>query len=301
MHPQNRNLILNGRTLNLAQLKQWLVKPEPFTPGELLFWDDPHISSQMLAAHLDPTSDTASRRPETIERSVAWIVKTLGLHPGDHALDLGCGPGLYATCLAERGIKVTGIDYSQRSIDYAKQRAQELGLDICYRYENYLDLADQQLYDAALLIYGDFCPLNPAQRRQLLDNIRRALKPGGYFVLDVTTRTLRKRYENTNDWYIMKTGFWKPDWHLVLEQGFDYPEQVIYLTQEIVIAANGRICVYRQWFQDYSRETITRELEAQGFAVRGVWSDLWGTAYTDDTEWIGVIAQSDKADLGPLD
>jgi cyclopropane fatty-acyl-phospholipid synthase-like methyltransferase len=288
---QKQNLIVNSQAINLEQLKQWQVKPEPFAPGEPLFWNDPHISSQMLACHLDPNTEAASRRPEIIEQSVTWIMKTLGLHPGSQLLDLGCGPGLYAAGFAQQGIKVTGVDYSQRSIDYAIRYAQEHGLDICYRYENYLDLADQQLYDAALLIYGDFCPLDPAQRRQLLENVKRAIKPGGYFVLDVTTRKHRKRYASANDWYIAESGFWKPGWHLVLEQGFDYPEQDIYANQEIVIEANGQISVYRQWFQDYNRETITRELESAGFAVRSVWSDLWGNEYTDDTEWIGVVTQ----------
>jgi SAM-dependent methyltransferase len=291
-HPR-QNLVINGQTVNLEQLKQWQVKPAPFTPGETLFWDDPHISAQMLAAHLDPTTDAASRRPETIERSVTWIVKTLGLRPGAQLLDLGCGPGLYATRLAQWGLHVTGIDYSRRSIDYAAQYAREHGLDIRYRYENYLDLADRQLYDAALLIYGDFCPLAPAQRRQLLGNVQRALKPGGYLLLDVTTRKHRKRHISTNGWYIVESGFWKPGWHLVLEKGFDYPEQAIYLNQEIVVEANGQLSVYRPWFQDYTRETITRELEAGRFVVSSVWSDLVGTEYAEDTEWIGVVAQTE--------
>jgi hypothetical protein len=154
-------------------------------------------------------------------------------------------------------------------------------------------LADRQLYDAALLIYGDFCPLAPAQRRQLLGNVQRALKPGGYLLLDVTTRKHRKRHISTNGWYIVESGFWKPGWHLVLEKGFDYPEQAIYLNQEIVVEANGQLSVYRRWFQDYTRETITRELEAGRFVVSSVWSDLVGTEYAEDTEWIGVVAQTE--------
>jgi hypothetical protein len=46
------------------------------------------------------------------------------------------------------------------------------------------------------------------------------------------------------------------------------------------------------WFQDYTCETITQELEAGGFAVKSVWSDLLGTDYEEDTEWIGVVAQA---------
>jgi SAM-dependent methyltransferase len=288
---ENQGLIVNDNKLDLARLQQLQRRPEPFTPGEPLFWDDPHISKGMLAAHLNPNTEAASRRPEIIDRAVAWLVETLGLRAGDAVVDLGCGPGLYAARLAERGLRVTGVDYSRRSIAYATQYASEHGLDITYRYQNYLTLDDEGQYDAALLIYGDYCPLAPAQRRQLLANVRRALKDGGRFVLDVTTRVCRKRVGLQDGWDAVDTGFWKPGPHLVLKKGFDYPEQAIYLDQYIVIEADGTLSVYRNWFQDYTRETITAELEAGGFAVQGVWNDLTGTPYAEGGEWIGVVAQ----------
>ena len=275
---------------NLIQLAQ--NKPEPFSPGEPLFWDDPHISSQMLKAHLDPTNDLASRRPEKIQTIVDWLVTALGLQGGNRILDLGCGPGLYSARLAEKGLQVTGIDYSRRSTEYARQYAVQQQLDIEYRYQNYLTLEDDNLYDAVLLICGDYCPLSPTQRNILLSNVRRALKPGGFFVFDVTTRTHRKKYGNRNGWYAVEQGFWKPGPHLVLEEGFDYPDLSIFLDQAIVIEENNRVTVYRNWFQDFSRETITAELEQAGFTVQSVWNDLLGTPFTDDTEWIGLITSN---------
>ena len=133
--------------MNIDVIQQLQEKPAPFTPGEPLFWDDPHISAQMLKAHLDPDNDLASRRPQTIQRSVDWLIATLGLQAGDAVLDLGCGPGLYAARLAERGLRVTGVDYSHRSIDYAIQYAREHDLDIRYRYQDYLTLEDEGQYD----------------------------------------------------------------------------------------------------------------------------------------------------------
>ena len=277
--------------LDINQLIALQQKPAPFEPGEPLFWDDPHISSQMLQAHLDPDSDLASRRPETIDRMVGWIVDTLGLQAGDRVLDMGCGPGLYASRLAERGMDVTGVDYSKRSIAYAQEYAEAHGLAITYRYKNYIELTDENAYDAALLIYGDFCPLSPEQRRKLLANVRRALKPGGRFVLDVTTRTLRAKYGVKHGWYAVETGFWRPGSHLVLEEGFDYPEEKIYADQHIVIDADGTATVYRNWFQDYDPAMITAELEAGGFVVEGLWGDLTGAPLTEDSEWIGVAAR----------
>jgi SAM-dependent methyltransferase len=288
---ENRNLIADGRTLDLAQLQQLQQRPAPFAPGERLFWDDAHISAQMLAAHLDPNTDAASRCPETIDRSVAWIVEALDLRPGDAVLDLGCGPGLYATRLAERGLRVTGVDYSRRSIDYATRYAREHGLDIAYRYQDYLALEDEAQYEAALLIYGDFCPLPPEGRALLLQNVRRALKPGGHFVLDVSTREHRKWHGLRSGWYAVASGFWKPGPHMVLEQGFDYPEQSIYLDQYVVVEADGTLSVYRNWFQDYSAETITAELEQGGFCVQSLWGDLAGAPCAEGCEWIGVVAR----------
>ena len=275
----------------LSQLIALQQKPAPFTRGEPLFWDDPHISAQMLECHLNPDTQAASRKPETIERSVEWLISALGLQPGDSVLDLGCGPGLYASRFARAGFKVTGVDYSRRSIEYASQYAKESNLGVLYRYENYLELSDENAYEAAFLIYGDFCPLSPDERRKLLINIHRALKPNGWFVLDVTTREDRKKHGNRNRWYAAESGFWKPGPHLVLEEGFDYPEQSLWLDQYTVIEADGRVSVYRNWFQDYTPETITGELSQGGFCVESLWGDLTGQPYAAVSEWIGVITR----------
>ena len=277
-------------SLALDELLRCQEKPPVFAPGEPDFWTDPHIAQQLLAVHLDPTTDLASRQPEVIERSVAWIVQTLGLKPGDRAVDLGCGPGLYALRLARQGLQVTGVDFSQNSIAYAAKAAQQEGVAITYRCQNYLELEDTALYDAAVLIYGDFCPLAPAQRARLLANVQRALKPGGHFVLDVSTPHLRRRAGLKMGWAASPGGFWKPGPHLVLEQGFAYAGDV-YLDQTIVIEANGKISVYRNWFQDYTAEGIRTELEAGGFTVESLWSDLAGTAYEPAADWIGVVAR----------
>jgi SAM-dependent methyltransferase len=279
------------RLLDIELLQGLQHKPEPFAPGERLFWDDPHISKGMLATHLDPNVDAASRRPAIIDATVAWLVEALGLQPADAVLDLGCGPGLYAARLAERGLRVTGVDLSPRSVEYATRYAREHDLEITYLCQDYLTLELESQADAALLIFGDYCPLAPEKRKRLLANVRRALRDGGFFVLDVSTREHRRLYGATKTWQATESGFWKPTPHLVLVQGFDYEEQAIYLDQYVVIEADGRVSVYRNWYQDYTPATITAELEAGGFAVESLWGDLTGQPYSDDSEWIGVMAR----------
>jgi hypothetical protein len=77
----------------------------------------------------------------------------------------------------------------------------------------------------------------------------------------------------------------------VLEQGFDYAEQSVYLDQYIVIEASGTLSVYRNWFQDYTPATLESELGAGGFIVQSLWGDLTGMPFRPDSEWIGVVAR----------
>ncbi len=273
-----------------ASLATFQEKPAPFTQGDLPFWDDPHISQQMLKAHLNPDIDAASYRTEMIEKSVGWLVEKLGLDIHTAVLDLGCGPGLYTSRLAKLGMNVTGVDYSRNSIAYAQAEAEKADLPITYRYENYLELADADQYNVAMLISGDYCPLSAENRRTLLGNVRRALRKNGRFVFDVTTPYFQTRLDAKN-WYVAETGFWRPDWHLVLEQGFEYPEVDVHLDQYVVVEQSGKTAVYRNWLQAFTAETLTLELEENGFAVEWVGSDLTGSPLVDDSSFVGVIAR----------
>lgn len=80
----------------------------------------------------------------------------------------------------------------------------------------------------------------------------------------------------------------------VLEEGFDYPDEKIFLDQYVVIDADGTLRVYRNWFQDYDPALLTAELEAGGFAVEGLWGDLAGAQLTEGSEWIGVAARASQ-------
>ena len=101
-------------------------RPEPYqyyTADKL--WTDPYISRKMLEYHLDKNVNLASRKYEFIERSVDWLITRFILGSNSQVCDFGCGPGLYTTLLAEKGMKVTGIDFSRNSIEYAQKTARE--------------------------------------------------------------------------------------------------------------------------------------------------------------------------------
>lgn len=283
------NLIKDGQ-LDIGELARLATKPPIFEPSSLPFWDDEHISAQMLQAHLDPNWDAASRKPETIDRTVAWLMRAMQLRPGDRLLDLGCGPGLYCTRFAREGLRVTGIDYSRRSIDYAKQQAIMPGLPIEYIYGNYLKIEYEEQYEAIVLIYGDFCTLPDRDRDVLLGKIHRALVPGGYFAFDVMTPSNRDITARPSAWTAEESGFWRATPYLVLDQTLQYPDDV-YLVRHFVVGESGDLAEYRIWNRLYTSVTATELVERFGFKVEGVWADLTGLPFSADSEWLGLVVR----------
>jgi len=274
----------------LAAIAQYSVKPPLFEPGEPLFWDDPHISRGMLEAHLNPDNDLASRKHKTIDKEVEYLISSGVLKQGDRLLDLGCGPGLYAGRLAVKGVKVTGIDISERSLNYAIAQARKDKLDIEYRLLNFFDIDYSAEFNAVIQTNGELNTFSDDRLNKLLGILHRALLPNGLLIFDVTTRPLRLKEGLKNGWYFGDGGFWRSGRHLVLEQGYDYPEKNTWLDRYIVID-NGGVKVYHNWFHDYDLKTIRRVLENAGFELIHTWNDLTGTPYREGGDWIAIVAR----------
>lgn len=275
----------------LSKIAQYSKKPGLFEPGETQFWDDSHISKGMLEAHLDPNNDAASRKPDVISKTVRHLISSNILKEGDKVLDLGCGPGLYASKLCENKIKVTGIDISERSIDFATRCARKKGFSIDYQCMDFLNISYHSEYDAVLQIYGELNTLTDEKRDELLERIHKALKEDGLLIFDVTTRALRKKEGLKSNWYVSDSGFWRPGRHLVLEQGFDYPEYDVWLDQYIIIDDNGSLSVYRNWFHDFSLQSIKPILEKAGFKIMYYWDDLTGSPYSAGGDWVAIVGR----------
>ena len=263
-------------------------RPDLYVPGGEL-WNDPHIAKGMLQAHLAPDTDAASYRPEKMEAICGFLPRALGLKPGDSAVDLGCGPGLYCARLAALGYSMTGIDRSENSIRYAQAHESDLEE---YRLASYLEPFGEARYDAALMIWHDYGVLSPENRRLLLQNIRCALKPGGRFAFDVPTMAAyrQRMEESTPKWYASDGGFWRPGRHFVLQETFFYPEQSALCDLYIVLDEDGTQ-VYRNWQTFFTPETIQRELEDVGFRVEQTLSSLQGGDYDTASSEMGVICQ----------
>jgi 2-polyprenyl-3-methyl-5-hydroxy-6-metoxy-1,4-benzoquinol methylase len=159
------------------ELEKINERPEPFqfyTASDL--WTDEHTSKQMLSFHLNEAIDVSSRNTEFISRSVEWIASEFNIGRDTKIADFGCGPGLYSTRLAKRGASVTGIDFSGRSIEYAKEVAAREHLNVSYVKQNYLEFETEDRFDLVLMIMCDFCALSPIPRKGILNKYNRIIK-----------------------------------------------------------------------------------------------------------------------------
>ncbi len=276
--------------INFETIYEYAKKPQLFEKSTSSLWDDEHISKGMLEAHLTPDTEAASRTHEFINQSVNWISEYVSLHKGAKVLDLGCGPGLYTERLANLGFDVTGIDFSKRSIKYAKTNAVENNLDIRYIYDNYLNLDYENEFDLIIMIYCDFGVLSDEDRDALLGKVYRALKPDGTFLFDVFTPNMMNRTTETKTWSIDNTGFWRPYPHLSLDAQFVYPEFDTFMRQHIVIDFEDKIEVYRNWDHTYSKKTIGEVLNRIGFNQLAYFNDVSGLIYSDDSDVMCVVA-----------
>lgn len=276
--------------MEFDKIHQYIKKPRLFEKSTSSLWDDEHISKGMLAAHLNPDIDAASRKHEFIDRSAAWIYNYFGLKKGARVLDLGCGPGLYTERLAKLGLNLTGIDFSQRSIEYAKTQALKKNLAIDYIYRNYLDMDFHHVFDIVIMIYCDFGVLSYSERDLILEKVYRSLKVGGRFVFDVSTPNLFNRVTEKKSWSFSQSGYWRPYPYISLAAVFIYAEHNVLLTQYTVIDKKENMEVYRIWDCAYSKETITEVLLEKGFEVADFFSDLSGRTYRNDADTLGIVA-----------
>jgi len=265
-------------------------RPEPYEPSPAKFWDDEHISKGMLAAHLDPEVEAATRKLPFVRRSVQWIAATADPRRRPQLLDLGCGPGIYAELLTQAGFCVTGIDLSPRSVAYAQASAARNNLAINYVCRNYLELDCREAFDVVTLIYCDFGVLNPADRKTLLGKIRQALRPGGRLIFDACTPAQYADRPETTDWSCCDGGYWSPAPYACFYSFYRYDACRTFADRYVIVEANNFRC-YNIWNHGFTADELRADLTGAGFAGVDFWGDVAGAAYDADSKTICAVAR----------
>ena len=103
----------------------------------------------------------------------------LEITPETKVLDLCCGSGQTTQFLVQRSRHVTGLDASPRSIQRAQQNVPQANYVEAFAEAMPLPDAEFDLVHTSAALHE----MKPAQLEQILQQVHRVLKPGGYFTL----------------------------------------------------------------------------------------------------------------------
>ncbi len=153
------------------------------------------LGNDFYALWLDDTMTYSSALFETGQESTeraqeakyAALIDSLGVRPGEHVLEIGCGWGGFAEYAArERGLRVTGVTISREQFNYAQQRIAKAGLSdlVDFRLEDYRDIRGQ--FDGVASIEM-FEAVGERYWPVYFDTVRERLKPGRSAGLQIIT------------------------------------------------------------------------------------------------------------------
>jgi hypothetical protein len=142
------------------------------------------------------------------------------------------------------------------------------------------------------MIMCDFCVLNPEQRKKMLLKFKSLLKSRGSLLLDVYSITgFEKREESATYEWNQLNGFWSQEDYYCFVNTFKYKKEKVILDKYTIIEESRKRVVYN-WLQYYSEKSLVKELEANGFAIEYLFSDVSGKAYTSDSTEMAIIAKT---------
>jgi SAM-dependent methyltransferase len=147
----------------------------PVTPGELARQMDEIYSGTRI-----DLADIPWNHPDLPVLLTALL--EAGIVTPCRALDLGCGAGHYAICLAQRGFSMTGVDISANAIRLAQAHAARLGVSCQFLVGDVLRGLPQLAggfdfaYDWEVLHH-----IYPQQRPAYVAAVARLLNPAGLY------------------------------------------------------------------------------------------------------------------------
>ncbi len=146
----------------------------PSLPAAWLISESGHVDSQQWDERYSGTEFEWTTRPNQFVAA-----ELAGLPPG-RALDLAAGEGRNAVWLAERGWRVTAVDFSRVGLEKGRKLSAARGVDEAQVDWIVADLRDYEperdAYDLALIAY---LQVSPQVRAGVLARAAAALAPGG--------------------------------------------------------------------------------------------------------------------------
>jgi SAM-dependent methyltransferase len=243
-------------------------------------WWQKYFSDDYLKLYKHDETETS--------REAEAIMRMLQIDPGKSVLDLACGFGRHAVILAKKGLKVTGYDLSESFLKKAKELSEQVSIKLDLKQGDMREIPYENKFDACINMFTAFGFFESEKDDlKVLKGVRKALKPGGQFLLDVINRetalqiTIPRRWTRENHTYMLEERFFDP-----FRSRLEMTNQLILHTGEIK-EANYSVRLY----------TLTEMLNlfsSAGLVLTDVYGDFNGALYSTDSPRMIMVAQKEQ-------
>jgi S-adenosylmethionine-dependent methyltransferase len=154
----------------------------------------------------DPERENGRLERHQLEYDLTWRYLTQYLPPQGHILEIGAATGRYSLELAKRGYLLTAVDMSEKLLEIARKRIQEVGLENRVRFliRDARDLSGikEKDFDAVLLMGPLYHLVQEVGRKTAVKEAAGHLKEGGILFSSFISRfgIMGDLLRNLPDW-----------------------------------------------------------------------------------------------------
>ena len=221
---------------------------------------------------------------------------------GSPVLELGCGTGRVSIPIAESGVAITGLDFSEPMLDVARRKSRRIassGGGITFVHADMRDFSLDGPFGLIIIPFRGFLSLLTVEdQTRTLRAIRRHLAPDGRLVFNVFVPDLEMLVQEGDTPYHMRdvtdpeTGRRLVLWH---QSRYDNHNQIIH-ARVIAEELDERGTMVRRFYRDFQlryahRWEIHHLLVTCGFQVQELYGDFDRSAFDEASSEMVWVAR----------
>ena len=185
-------------------------------------------------------------------------------------MDIACGAGRHSLELARRGFMTTANDLSPFLLECTRTQAAKENLSIECTRQDMRKIEADNAFDLVIQLFSSFGYFKTTKEdQQVLQNVHRALKQNGWYILDLLNpahlkKNLKPFSSRTLD-----------DLNITEERRIE-EESVI---KRITIRSPEESITFEESVRLYDMEAIAGMLESAGFQIKHIYGDYEGSLF----------------------
>jgi len=228
--------------------------------------------------------------PAAVEKApaeAAFILRQLKLKKGAALLDLCCGPGRHAVEFAKKGLAVTGYDFSAEYLKEASARAKKKKVSLRLLRGDMRRLPFRGEFDAAVNLFTSFGYFQKfSDDLKTLKGVAAALKPGGFFLLDVINGDFVRKNFRRRDWVEMEDYY-----HL---EEVEALRDGVSTTWTRIEKKGGKVQSRKFFSRLYDKKSVSSALGKAGLKPLKFWGGFSGKPLTSKANRLIVLARKSR-------